>query len=200
MARTKVNRRVVRTKDAIQKAFQELYIQKDFKRITIHDIARPANVNRATVYLHYLDKYDLFHQCVEDLIDNMFLSCPFSQTAVVKITNEDDAIEALRSLFLYMKKHAPFFSSALSDQNVYFRSRLHDMCMRTMQTQISMQGINEAVDEELMIQYLASAFVGTVEWWIRNEMEPAPAFMAQQVYQLLARNQVFAPDKHHDVK
>lgn len=61
---TKTDRRILRTKKAINRAFLELFTEKEFDRITINDISVWADVNRGTFYLHYMDKYDLLDQCI----------------------------------------------------------------------------------------------------------------------------------------
>ena len=61
----KLDRRVVKTLDAIKKAILELMNEKNFDDITIQDISDRANVNRSTVYLHYLDKYDLLDKLID---------------------------------------------------------------------------------------------------------------------------------------
>ena len=55
----KVDRRITKSQEAIKKALIELMSEKSFDDITIQDIADRANVNRGTIYLHYLDKFDL---------------------------------------------------------------------------------------------------------------------------------------------
>lgn len=55
------DRRIRKTKAAIEKALLDLLEKKDFSHITINDIANEANVNRGTIYFHYEDKYDLLN-------------------------------------------------------------------------------------------------------------------------------------------
>ncbi|MEI2472593.1 TetR family transcriptional regulator, partial [Peribacillus frigoritolerans] len=71
----KVDRRIVRTQEAIKKAFLELMSEKNFDSMTIQDISDRANINRATVYLHYLDKFDLLDKIIEEHINNMVNLC-----------------------------------------------------------------------------------------------------------------------------
>lgn len=191
-ARNKTDRRILKTKEAISKAFLELFTEKEFDRITINDIADRANVNRGTIYFHYSDKYDLFNKCVEDLLNKMILSCTFSKSTREKITEPTEATEALKALFDYIEDHFLFFSSLLSyHKTSLFRDCMLQFIMATIQKQIDMGGINQGMDKELITHHSASAFVGTVEWWIRNEMPHSPEFMAQQLLNLFARNQIF---------
>ncbi|WP_260845604.1 TetR/AcrR family transcriptional regulator [Paenibacillus sp. Y412MC10] len=50
---------MTQTKQSLINAFFILASKKDFEKITIADITRVAQVNRATFYAHFNDKYDL---------------------------------------------------------------------------------------------------------------------------------------------
>lgn len=56
---TKVDRRILKTQDALKKAVIELMSEKNFDDITIQDLSDRANVSRGTIYLHYMDKYEI---------------------------------------------------------------------------------------------------------------------------------------------
>lgn len=56
----KLDPRVRRTRQLLEKAFSELIHEKDFQSISIQDITVRAGINRATFYAHFPDKYTLF--------------------------------------------------------------------------------------------------------------------------------------------
>lgn len=66
MANKVKNIRMTHTKQSIINAFFALVSKKDFEKITIADITNGAQVNRATFYAHFEDKYDLVDYIVED--------------------------------------------------------------------------------------------------------------------------------------
>ncbi|NUU61943.1 TetR/AcrR family transcriptional regulator [Paenibacillus sp. JW14] len=47
-----MDRRILKTRSAIKKAFIELMAEKKFEEITINQISERANLNRGTIYLH----------------------------------------------------------------------------------------------------------------------------------------------------
>ena len=55
-----------RTRRLLQAAFNDLLAQKKFHEITVQDIATRADVNRATFYAHFVDKYDLLNADIRD--------------------------------------------------------------------------------------------------------------------------------------
>lgn len=188
--RNKTDRRILRTKEAINRAFLEVFSEKKFDRITINDISERANVNRGTIYLHYTDKYDLLNKCINDHLDKMILSCTFTKF-IQENVEVIEAIEALKSLFIYIQENFLFFSSMLSSQKTsLFRERIQKILTSTIQEKIDMQGINQDMDKEVIIQFTSTAFIGTLEWWIMNRMPHSPEYMAEQVWKLFERNNI----------
>ncbi len=64
----KVERRIAKSQEAIKKALIELMSEKNFDDITIQDISDRANVSRGTIYLHYVDKFDLLDKLIGEHI------------------------------------------------------------------------------------------------------------------------------------
>ena len=64
----KTDPRVIRTRKLLIDSFNKLTSERDFKDITIQDIADGAMVNRATFYSHFQDKYDLMEFVISDII------------------------------------------------------------------------------------------------------------------------------------
>lgn len=58
--------RVQKTQQAIARAFFEELAEKPFTSISVAELAQRANIGKATFYNHYLDKYDLATQLIED--------------------------------------------------------------------------------------------------------------------------------------
>lgn len=61
----KIDKRIIRTRQWLSKAFLELLEEKGLQKMTVQDISERAHVNRATFYAHYEDKYDLFNTIID---------------------------------------------------------------------------------------------------------------------------------------
>lgn len=59
----KLDRRQVRSRTAIREAFRELLVEKELSQITVTEIARRADRDRKTFYLHY--------GSIDELVDEM---------------------------------------------------------------------------------------------------------------------------------
>ena len=68
------DRRVAKTKAAIQSSFFELLKEKSIDKITIADICRKADIDRSTFYYHYED-YPTFLKKLDDQVVSDYLSC-----------------------------------------------------------------------------------------------------------------------------
>ncbi|MGO4734487.1 TetR/AcrR family transcriptional regulator [Paenibacillus sp. 2KB_22] len=166
-----MDRRVLKTRKAIIEAFVGLLEEQEFEQITINDIADRANVNRGTIYLHYADKFDLLDQCIETYLQHLLEACMIESPTPTSVTAKD----ALLRTFRYLEQHATTYTTLLTKKGIpAFRSKLMTLLIQGVQEQMDACGIQEGMKKEVTIQFLASAAVGLLEWWIMNSM-PYPA-------------------------
>lgn len=64
-----IDRRSRRTREALRTALLRLLKTKPLKSITVSELAREADINRATFYTHYQDVNDLFASLQNELCD-----------------------------------------------------------------------------------------------------------------------------------
>ena len=60
--------RTIRTQKLIMDSFKELLNHKSFEAIRVSDISNAAEINRATFYNYYTDKYQLLDTMVEETL------------------------------------------------------------------------------------------------------------------------------------
>jgi AcrR family transcriptional regulator len=61
----KLDPRVRRTRGLILQSFSDLLASKSFDSISVQDVTEKAQINRATFYKHYVDKYALLDEWVQ---------------------------------------------------------------------------------------------------------------------------------------
>lgn len=178
----KVDRRILKSQESMKKAVIELMTEKNFDDITIQDIADRANINRGTIYLHYQDKFDLLDKLIEAHINELREMGDWA----CKL----DWSNALLPFFEYFEKNYLFFSTMLASKGApSFRNRLIDFVMIGFKEEIDKEsGRNTDLNEDVMLQYAGTAYVGVIEWWIRNGMPYSPKVIAKQVGALLDRS------------
>ena len=69
-----MDRREIKTRQAIRNAFLALRAHKPLERITVRELADRAEISKATFYLHYHDIYDLSETLQEDVIQRILSS------------------------------------------------------------------------------------------------------------------------------
>ena len=67
-AQPKLDRRIVRTRKAINTALDKLLSENDVSKITVSAIAREADIDRKTFYLHYPSIDSLLTHRAEEII------------------------------------------------------------------------------------------------------------------------------------
>lgn len=91
-----MDRRIAKTKAAIIRAYLELTSTKDNHRITVTEIARIADIDRKTFYLHYSQVEDILEEMIHEKIsaldallrNNGYYEEPSNYFLVVKSLNE----------------------------------------------------------------------------------------------------------------
>jgi AcrR family transcriptional regulator len=174
-----VDRRILRSQEAIKRAFIELMSEKNFDHITIQDIADRANVNRRTIYLHYTDKFDLLDKLIEEHINELREMC--------ESDSESDDLDGSVSWFEYFEHNYSFFSAMLASKGApFFRSRFLDFVTEDIKNGWGItEGKFHGLSEEVILQFFGTAYVGAVEWWFKHEMPYPPHVMEEQVGILL---------------
>ncbi|NQX66309.1 TetR/AcrR family transcriptional regulator [Paenibacillus alba] len=173
----KVDLRILRTKQSIRKAFYELIQEKGYEAITIQDIADRAVINRNTFYLHYENKPDLLHTCMDELLSevkNVIVQCPINMNPF-SISKLETVMQAILE---HISRNTSFYQAMLIQENRIhpFREKMENIIKEKLN-----EGGNPAagkssfvISKELLLEYLVSSFMGVIIWWIKND-QPLPA-------------------------
>ena len=174
-----MDRRIQKTRQSIMNTFIDLLAEKGFEKITINDIAERANINRGTVYLHYVDKFDLLDKCIETYVEQLLHHC--ANSADTKLD-----VSAFQSVFEYLEKNFSIYKLLLSNERIgFFRSRLYAIIAQTITEVIGIKSENHAFSNGVTTHFLASGFIGVLEWWINNSMPCSVQEITEQLMFLL---------------
>ncbi|MGE8078774.1 TetR/AcrR family transcriptional regulator [Peribacillus loiseleuriae] len=175
-----VDRRILKSQEAIKNAFVELMSEKNFDEITMQNIADRANVGRRTIYLHYMDKYDLLDKLTEEHINELSDLC--------ELATDMNYIDAELLWFEYFERNYLFFSTMLASKGaLYFRSRFLEFVLEELKNEVDIKE-EKNHGEDVTLQFFGAAIVGVVEWWFKNGKPYSPQVMAERVGSLLDRN------------
>ncbi|MEC0226414.1 TetR/AcrR family transcriptional regulator [Paenibacillus alba] len=177
-----VDRRILKSQEAIKHAFINLMSEKNFDEITMQDISDSANVGRRTIYHHYLDKYDLLDKLIEEHIHELRKLC--------ELASDMDFIKSNLLWFEYFESHYSFFSAMLSSKGApFFRSRFLNFVIEELEKEVNItEGNNTGLSKEVILKFFGTALVGIVESYFKKEILDSPQSIAEQVGILLDRN------------
>ncbi|WP_059054141.1 TetR/AcrR family transcriptional regulator [Paenibacillus senegalimassiliensis] len=177
----KIDRRVVRTQQALKTAIVELMSEKSFDDITLQDLSDRANVSRGTIYLHYLDKYDLLDKLIESHIHEMRESC--------RASLDLGFIEGTLVWTEYLDNNSSFFSMMLDSKGApFFRDRFAEFLSEEFQNDVDVtRGKNKGLSKDLTVTFIISAYIGVIEWWFKENKPITYQGLAQQLGTLLQR-------------
>ncbi len=177
-----VDRRILKSQQAIKEAIIELMSEKNFDQITIQDISDRANVGRRTIYHHYLDKFDLLDKLIEEHMDELRKLC---QSAT-----ELDFIDANLIWFEYFERNFLFFSTMLKSKGASaFRNQFLEFVMEELSGDVNIyEGMNQGLNKEVVLRFFGSAIVGVVEAYFTKDFPAPPQAVAEQLGLLLERN------------
>lgn len=178
---SKVDRRIIKSQEAIKKAVIELMSEKTFNQITIQDISDRANVSRRTIYLHYMDKFDLLDKLIEAHINEL--------RELRDSSSEMDFIDGGQVWFEYLERNYLFFSTMLVSQGASsFRSLFLEFVIEGLKGEVNTsEGKNHGLNNDILLRFIAGAYIEVVEWWFKNEMPYPPRAMAEQVGIMIER-------------
>ncbi|MGG3188448.1 TetR/AcrR family transcriptional regulator [Priestia megaterium] len=185
----KTDLRVIRTRKMIKESFIDLIQEKGYESITIRDIADNALINRATFYLHYVDKQDLVDKLIDEVFEELtdiINPCIYIQKKRVNISKFQSMIEAI---FTNVFHRAAFYQIMLSEKGVHgFNRKMQEVIQEKFRKEFATINLQEqkfSTPPELLIHFISSALIGTVEWWVNNDLVYSPKHMAVQLVHLV---------------
>lgn len=70
-----MDKRKEKSRQLIIENFIMLMQKKDIAKISMKDIAEVSNINRGTIYLNFLDKYDILNQSLDFILAEAIEKC-----------------------------------------------------------------------------------------------------------------------------
>ena len=171
------DRRSLRSRRMIAKAFAELIVERGLGSFTVGDLMDKADLNRSTFYAHYSDLDNLLAISEQEIIDDLVNIAPFTQKVTKKmaltfeLTGEPP--EETIILFDILREHGNLLRGLLSPQgDAQFQATLRDdVCANLIRSILHSKYTSKPnVLVDYYISYYASAVVGLIQHWLSNGM------------------------------
>ena len=162
-----MDRRTKYTKKVIQDTFIELLEQKDIKKITVMELCKIADINRATFYRYYIDIFDLLEKMEDEFVEefqNSYKDFDYTHNQlydyVLALLQACVNNKVFVKVLFSTKNSISFLEKVLND--AYFRCKekwAHDIPNL------------DSVDAEYATAYIFNGTLGIVNYWIQNDFD-----------------------------
>ncbi len=188
--------RQTKTEAKIKAAFTTLVKNRGFDAMTVSDLAREADINRGTFYMHYVDKFDLRDQLLDDVIADLtsiLISEPRDEDGPLDV---EDIItcQSLISAMRYIKQDYAFFDAITSSGNdMQLYERVKAVIKQLLLGQVSRlrkvpDGI-PGIPWEYATEILVSSTSSVLWMWLRRGCKESP----ETISAIIERSKSIAP-------
>jgi len=172
----KEDRRVKKTRQALQEALIELILEKGYEAITVQDVLNRANVGRSTFYAHF---YDL-----EDLLQSEFevLQAEFEQHMSMHPIGST-IWDLSHLLFHHAQRYQTLYKVVVGKatgqiiQSNFYRYISTQIRIRLETDYNSFN--NKLLTLDILEHYLASSFMALLSFWLDKSLHYSAEEMAQ---------------------
>jgi AcrR family transcriptional regulator len=177
------DRRVRRTRKAVQDALISLMTEKDYEAVTVQDIIDRADVGRSTFYTHYTDKDDL-------LRDNFaVLRSLVEQRVPLEAANRRRLLRFSLPLFRHIHAErrlarALFGRPGGGPVLRQVEQMLTDI-VRTELAELFATDPPSRAPEDAVVRYVVGAYLALLDWWLDAEPVLSPE-EGDRIFQTLA--------------
>lgn len=174
--------RVRRTRKLLQEALIELTVAQGFAAVSVRDICAKAMVNRSTFYRHYLDKYAIIEEYLDEVKQAMTEAHDAQMSG--QITGKLPA--GLMAFLRHIQQCGDFYRIMLGAQGdarfiQYFRQMIENHFRMMLANQPPHP---TAPPLDLRLSYVSGADVAAILWWLENEPQRSVEELAAWIGQI----------------
>jgi AcrR family transcriptional regulator len=189
-----IDPRVKKTRKYLRDALLSLIKEKGFEAITVRDLTEAAEINRATFYQHYHDKYDLLDQTIDEVLYS--LGTYVAPKGIEDVTQKEGMIPIFLRMFEFISENAFFFQVMMGENKISsFQHRLINMIHQFMMEKLEQlypDPANMKIPKEIFIHYISYANLGLISYWLESDMKYSVKFMAKQLSELMEKGPFIA--------
>jgi AcrR family transcriptional regulator len=177
----RVDPRVKRTRAILRQSLMELIPEKGYEAITVGEITDRATLNRATFYLHYRDKDDLLSQSTKEVWDELTARNPLPVAEDGTLSLNETFI-TIKTDFEHLAEYEDFYRVMLGKRGLSeFSHQMQEHVYESTRYRVkSALGAlpSGPVPIEIVLRFIAAAYVGVMQWWLEQERPYSPEEMA----------------------
>jgi AcrR family transcriptional regulator len=175
MENPKEDRRIQKTKKALQAAMLELMVEKGYDAVTVQDVIDRANVGRSTFYAHFQDKDDLFlkgFELLKEQIEEKLNGTPMTHTSPWNLS---------LMLFEHVRDQHQLYNALVGNQAGNAAMKQVQKSMTALVGEHLAQNLparkGGQITPELLAHFVVSTFLSLLTWWLDTKSPKTPAEM-----------------------
>ncbi|MBX9115189.1 TetR family transcriptional regulator [Enterococcus casseliflavus] len=179
MVGTVGNRRTIYSKKVIRRAFQELLLEKEYRKITIKEIAERADINRGTFYKYYKDTAALLEEIEGELVEQI----------ASNLQQENLSLDLwLEKLLTILYENPSTTHLILLNNSHLLNLLLSEIKPETLKR--FAQYFQDASEEELelCLSFFVCGAIGLIERWLKDFSTMSPKAVAELLIQIFVTN------------
>ena len=181
--------RVRRTRQLIEQSFDELLAEKNFDSITVQDVTERAQINRATFYAHFEDKYALLDHSIrqkflQEIEGRVLNACHYTpeNLRMLILTVCEFQVKLNTSCAQSQKQFAPLVEKQIKEQ-------IYELLL------VWLRKMDVPVSAEMPATAATWAIYGLASYWSGSRNKPSLEAYVDEALPLVAVNlNQFAPE------
>ncbi len=170
---TAVDKRTIRTREALRDALLELLEVKSLDQITIRDIATKARISYVTFFRHHKTKDSLMQDIAADQVKRL-------AGLMLPALDASDTLAASTALCVYVDYHRKLWSTLLTGGAA---SVMKEEFLRNSNELASRSGHpNNWLPRELAVSLNVSSTIEVLTWWLRQKT-PVPISRVAEIHE-----------------
>lgn len=179
MAR-KDDRRIQKTRKQLRDSMMELILDRGYDDISIQDVTDRANLGRATFYLHYREKDELYADVIRSMAEEYFASLPKPDPKKVQLFNA----QHLKQLFNFVENHYDFYRIIIIGRGAMLTFMVltdiaKEYILKLAKTYSPDFEEIIGIPSDFWLNFNASTLMSTIFWWLENNMPYSADEMAR---------------------
>src|SRR5215203_2086213 len=178
----KVDPRVRRTRRMLRDALVSLILEKDFASISIKEITERAEVAYITFFRHFESLDQLLMEALDEGLAELL-----GYIDTLAKQSETSALETEgRLIFEYIEQKADLFRILFKSQSVtrIRKKVVQNIAAIFQKSCLPLARSSNQMATAILSNHIATSLLALIEWWLDNQMKPAPTQMGK-VYKSL---------------
>ena len=183
----KIDPRQLKSKEKLHEAYLSLLIE-GYDKLPIQLVCQKAEVTRPTFYKLYKDINELRRDLIDMLLMELKEALTIQNPKPLNVISKEEMPENLILLFQHIQKNNIAYETLLIYQpDALFINGIQDIIKEYVKDGIYFSQTRPYlinVDEQLIIAYVAGAYLESVRWWIKTNYETSAIDMAKTLIEL----------------